>query len=40
VNDPDEFVNLTHDPEHASVLKRLQQRTDGLAAEFADALTK
>ncbi len=39
MNDPDELTNLTNDPEYASVLKRLQQRTDTLAAKFAVAIT-
>ena len=38
-NDPDELTNLATDPKHASVLRRLQQRTDALAADYAEALT-
>ena len=38
-NDPDELTNLATDPKHASVLRRLQQRTDALAADYAKALT-
>ncbi|MCP4885241.1 MAG: sulfatase [Planctomycetaceae bacterium] len=34
-NDPDELTNLATDPEHASVLERFRQRTDALAAEYA-----
>ena len=38
-NDPDELTNLATDPKHASVLRRLQQKTDALAADYAEALT-
>ena len=38
-NDPDELTNLATDPKHASVLRRLQQRTDALAADYAESLT-
>ena len=39
-NDPDELTNLATDPKHASVLKRLQERTDALVSDYAEALPK
>lgn len=33
-NDPDEIRNLVNDPEHASVLKRLRRKTDGMQEEL------
>ena len=38
-NDPDELTNLATDPKHASVLRRLQKRTDALVSDYAVALT-
>lgn len=37
-NDPDELTNLASDPDHASLLKQLRQRTDALAEEYGTAL--
>ena len=39
-NDPDELTNLATDPKHASVLRRLQERTDALVSDYAEALSK
>ena len=36
-NDPDELTNLVDDPEYASVLEQLRQRTQTLAEQYANA---
>jgi len=37
-DDPDELVNLANDPEYATQLKLMRQRTDALAEGYANAL--
>ncbi len=37
-DDPDELVNLANDPEYATQLMLMRQRTDALAEGYANAL--